>query len=193
MNGNLNSPSASQQMSWHHLHMCCTCEGDRGRVMVVAARPPHPAAAGGARRAGCQPASPGPLLPGRHCPPAAAAGISPPRSGQRPRCLCSPACHWVFSGTILGVRWVVGSSWARGDGEHSALPNSRHLLVLRIGSKTTAFKNEASAAKGKAKHTGFLLWKQDYCGALSHLPQFSHVFNPKTLLGRGGGDSQFGK
>lgn len=43
MNGNLNSPSASQQMSWHHLHMCCTCEGDRGRAMLVAASLPLPA------------------------------------------------------------------------------------------------------------------------------------------------------
>lgn len=54
MNSNLNSPSASQQMSWHHLHMCCTCEGD-GASAMVAARPPRPPAAPGARRAGCQP------------------------------------------------------------------------------------------------------------------------------------------
>lgn len=98
MNGNPNSPSASQQMSWHHLHMRCTCEGDRGRVMAVAARPPHPAAAPGARRAGCQPAAPGPLLLGRHCPPAAAAGISAPLPQGQAASAALPA--FGFSQTI---------------------------------------------------------------------------------------------
>lgn len=44
----------------------------------------------------------------------------------------------------------------------------------------TAFKNKPSAAKGKAKHTGFLLRKQHYCGVLSHLLHFSHFFNQKA-------------
>lgn len=120
MNSDLNSASASQQTSWHHLHMCCTCEGDRVRVMV-AARPPHPLAAPRARRAGCQAAgAPGSASPKQRL----------SSSGQRQKftsCFQGrrltgwEILHGIFfffppksSLLTLGFCWSLGSSWARG-------------------------------------------------------------------------------
>lgn len=164
MNSDLNSASASQQMSWHHLHMCCTCEGDRVRVMV-AARPPHPLAAPSARRAGCQAAgAPGSASPKQRL----------SSSGQRQK---FTSC---FQGRRLTGWEILHGIFFFPPQEQFA--NSRGLLIfgqlMGAGKMGTAlcfqtwdafwcfglapgvnatFKNKVSAAKGKQNTPDFCL------------------------------------